>query len=85
MLEVDPVALIPYISTCLIDRECEEIQQVWLMTKSLYLPGVAVVQMFGIVCAQPHMFAESMLQRRNLRASGRCHVVVKWVSCYALQ
>nr|4A2W_A Chain A, RETINOIC ACID INDUCIBLE PROTEIN I [Anas platyrhynchos]4A2W_B Chain B, RETINOIC ACID INDUCIBLE PROTEIN I [Anas platyrhynchos] len=28
MLEVDPVALIPYISTCLIDRECEEIQQI---------------------------------------------------------
>uniref|UniRef100_A0A8B9BUJ4 RNA helicase n=1 Tax=Anser brachyrhynchus TaxID=132585 RepID=A0A8B9BUJ4_9AVES len=28
MLEVDPVVLIPYINTCLIDRECEEIQQV---------------------------------------------------------
>ncbi|NXL94155.1 DDX58 helicase, partial [Alectura lathami] len=28
MLEVDPVALMPYINSCLIDRECEEIQQV---------------------------------------------------------
>ncbi|XP_035418859.2 antiviral innate immune response receptor RIG-I isoform X2 [Cygnus atratus] len=28
MLEVDPVVLIPYINTCLIDRECEEIQQI---------------------------------------------------------
>ncbi|NXT86929.1 DDX58 helicase, partial [Anhinga rufa] len=28
MLEVDPVALMPYINTCLIERECEEILQV---------------------------------------------------------
>ncbi|XP_064294901.1 antiviral innate immune response receptor RIG-I isoform X2 [Phalacrocorax carbo] len=27
MLEVDPVALMPYINTCLIERECEEILQ----------------------------------------------------------
>ncbi|NXC42753.1 DDX58 helicase, partial [Penelope pileata] len=28
MLEVDPVVLMPYINSCLIDRECEEIQQI---------------------------------------------------------
>ncbi|NWH24974.1 DDX58 helicase, partial [Grus americana] len=28
MLEVDPVALMPYINTCLIERECDEILQV---------------------------------------------------------
>nr|XP_009927259.1 PREDICTED: probable ATP-dependent RNA helicase DDX58 [Haliaeetus albicilla] len=28
MLEVDPVALMPYINMCLIERECEEILQV---------------------------------------------------------
>ncbi|NWU98269.1 DDX58 helicase, partial [Upupa epops] len=28
MLEVDPAALMPYISTCLIDRECDEILQI---------------------------------------------------------
>ncbi|NWW77150.1 DDX58 helicase, partial [Climacteris rufus] len=28
MLEIDPVALMPYINTCLIERECEEILQV---------------------------------------------------------
>ncbi|NXO02199.1 DDX58 helicase, partial [Rhinopomastus cyanomelas] len=28
MLEVDPVALMPYINTCLIDRECDEILQI---------------------------------------------------------
>ncbi|KFZ58430.1 putative ATP-dependent RNA helicase DDX58, partial [Podiceps cristatus] len=34
MLEVDPLALMPYINTCLIERECEEILQVCLMLKS---------------------------------------------------
>uniref|UniRef100_A0A8C0UVE0 RNA helicase n=1 Tax=Cyanistes caeruleus TaxID=156563 RepID=A0A8C0UVE0_CYACU len=28
MLEIDPVAIMPYINTCLIDRECDEILQV---------------------------------------------------------
>ncbi|NXN84172.1 DDX58 helicase, partial [Bombycilla garrulus] len=28
MLEIDPVAIMPYINTCLIERECEEILQV---------------------------------------------------------
>ncbi|XP_010154015.1 PREDICTED: probable ATP-dependent RNA helicase DDX58 [Eurypyga helias] len=28
MLEVDPVALMPYINTCLIERECDEILQI---------------------------------------------------------
>ncbi|NXH19420.1 DDX58 helicase, partial [Bucco capensis] len=28
MLEVDPVAVMPYINTCLIERECEEILQI---------------------------------------------------------
>lgn len=41
MLEVDPVAVMPYINTCLIERECAEILQVWLTVKSWYLPGFA--------------------------------------------
>lgn len=42
MLEVDPVAVMPYINTCLIERECAEILQVRLMVKSWYLPSFAV-------------------------------------------
>ncbi|NXQ57197.1 DDX58 helicase, partial [Anthoscopus minutus] len=29
MLEIDPVAIVPYINTCLIERECDEILQVF--------------------------------------------------------
>lgn len=29
MLEVDPVVIMPYINTCLIERDCDEILQVW--------------------------------------------------------
>lgn len=28
MLEIDPVAIMPYINTCLIERECDEILQI---------------------------------------------------------
>lgn len=28
MLEIDPVAIMPYLNTCLIERECDEILQV---------------------------------------------------------
>lgn len=53
MLEVDPVALMPYINMCLIERECEEILQVWLMVKSQILPSFAVEK-----CWLPHLLDE---------------------------
>lgn len=38
MLEADPVMLMPYINTCLIERECDEILQVCLI--ALFCCGV---------------------------------------------
>ncbi|KAM6304297.1 antiviral innate immune response receptor RIG-I isoform 2-T2 [Podargus strigoides] len=50
MLEVDPVALMPHINTCLIERECDEILQVQLMISEYRSKAAGITKLIECLC-----------------------------------
>ncbi|NXK46772.1 DDX58 helicase, partial [Chauna torquata] len=73
MLEVDPVALIPYINSCLIDRECEEIQQV-CETRS---KAAGITRLIECLCRSDKEHWPKSLQLA-LDNTGYCHASELW-------